>query len=491
MNRSFTRFLILGGAKVLRIPVAMVVIVLLSRGIGPEGVGNWSMIVAVAAFFQSVFLYWTQAQAVRLGREEWLSTNRLSRTWAERWPLIVLALGLSALLIAFRPFSFFERLTGLPSSWWPLPLAYLIGLWCVSEAQCLLQTTGRFTRLASFQLISELIVVIFLLMLLVLSSAASRFLAFAGIIFITTACAALVWVIEFAFSRSWGGTVTMGGTRRMAATSWPVIMSALFGYVSDWGDHLILQQFGGAGDVGKFHSCYLVMTTLMGLAAPVLVVCVPQLVDNLSRNPRAEAVFLRQTVPVVVLFWLLGLIPTLAVIPWLFGVVFGPDFASAIPILLVLCIAVPGAIFSYLYSALFNIQGRMGQSAVIIAIMTVVNMTISFSLVPEFGGLGAAIGTACSYFIYQLLYMINQHVRLSVPIALPGTLFFCAYLFGVLQWFAGESVALRVVLAIASMTAVLLLARALNFSKPGMIASMLPERFLWFGRFMDRILTRA
>mgnify|MGYP003347693866 CR=1 FL=1 len=46
----------LGVAKLLRIPLAVLISALLSRAIGPEGIGKWSMIVAVAAFFQSVFV---------------------------------------------------------------------------------------------------------------------------------------------------------------------------------------------------------------------------------------------------------------------------------------------------------------------------------------------------------------------------------------------------------------------------------------------------
>ena len=125
MNKHVQHFLLLGGGRLFRIPLAILVISLLSRLIGPVGVGQWSMLAAISSLFQLFFLQWTQAPLVRFGREEWLDSKNLSKIWAARWPLIVFSFAFATLLLAFRPFSFFERLTSLPSNLWPLAAIYL------------------------------------------------------------------------------------------------------------------------------------------------------------------------------------------------------------------------------------------------------------------------------------------------------------------------------------------------------------------------------
>ena len=56
MNNDAKHFLLLVGAKLLRVPLAIFVVSLLSRLIGPVGVGRWSMLVAVSNFFHSIFI---------------------------------------------------------------------------------------------------------------------------------------------------------------------------------------------------------------------------------------------------------------------------------------------------------------------------------------------------------------------------------------------------------------------------------------------------
>lgn len=464
---------------------------LLSRAVGPKGVGQWSMIAAVAMFFYSLFIGWTQAQAVRFGRAEWLNSRRLSDTWASRWPLLLFGFALSTFLLAFSPCSFFERLSSLPCSWWPLPLIYLLGLWWLSEAQILLQTTGKFAYLAVLPLIPDILIVAFLSFVLLSAAEDGASVAIIGMVALTTLVAVVVWAIEFVQTRSWGGHLSIDETLRVTSYGLPVAVTGIFGYFSEWGDHLLLQYFHGIEQVGLFQAGYQAMIAMMALAAPLSTIFLPKLVDQLRLDPNAETDYLRRIVPVVSTFWLLAIVPCIAVIPWIFSGIFGEKFQDAQPALLVLCIAVPGAIFSNLYSVLFNIQGRSGQPALFHGAMTVANFVISLGLVPYYGILGAAVGTAISYLLIQLLYMQEQHRYMSVAVTVPALLFLIACIFGIMQCAIGERVLLRLALAIACMGTILFLARRYRITEASLVSGMLPRRLSRLGNLLDRILTKA
>jgi O-antigen/teichoic acid export membrane protein len=229
----------------------------------------------------------------------------------------------------------------------------------------------------------------------------------------------------------------------------------------------------------------------MGLASPVLTLYTPKLAEATRRDARAQAAYAERTVPMLAVFWLLALAPCIALMPWVFRAIFGAPFEPALPAFLVLCIAVPGAILSYPYSALFNVQGRTARAAQIVAAMTIVNIGLSLVLVPPLGGVGAAAGTAASYLLYQLLYMIDQHRHLGVAVRVPFTLFVVATAFGLAQWAASDGPLARAVAAAACMAAVVVVSRRFRLVQPGLVAGMLPPPLRPLARWAERILARA
>ena len=473
----------------LRIPLAILIAALLSRAVGPEGVGQWAMVIAVGVFFHALFLGWTQAQAVRIGRVEWLNHGALSRTWAARWPFVASGLVVAAILLAVQPLSFFERTTQLPVSWWPIALAYLLGTWCVSEAQISMQTTGRFTYLALFPLAQDMASIGLLLYVLAWAPDLGTVRILSGIAALTLVFGGAVWVGEFVSTRSWGGRASSKDVRQIAIYGGPVALAAMMGFLSDWGDHFLLQHFHGPDQVGLFQVGYQAMMAMMALAVPVGLIFLPKLVDQSRHDPRAEEDYVRGTVPAVITFWLLALVPCIAVVPSLFLLVFGPKFHAAQPLLLVLSIAVPGAIFSYVYSVLFNTQGRSVRPALYVGAMAIINLLVSFALVPRMGALGAAAGTAVSYVLVQALYMADQHRHLSMPMGASGGLFLLAIAYGVLQWVAGDGLLIRLGLAIVFISVLVAISRRFRLTRAVVVRQLLPPGLSRVGAFFDRLLS--
>lgn len=485
MKNQLKDYLLLVGAKILRVPLALLVVSLLSRLVGPEGVGQWSMLVAVSTFFHSLFLNWTQAPAVRFGREEWLESNNLSKTWRDRSPFILLGFTLAILLLAFRPFSFFEQLTSLPSSWWTLSLIYLFGLWCLAEVQSLLTITEKFKPLAVLPLFADAIFVSFLFFLIYVSGEEWNESAITGLVTLTALFWGGVWLKEFISTRSWGKQVSINDSIRVLKFGWPMIPTFIIGYSIDWGDHFLLQHFKDAQQVGFFHAGYQVMLAMMALASPLVVIFLPKLIERKGKDLNAEKDFLSRIVPMVATLWLFAIIPSIAIIPWFFELVFGNEFLSALPTFYVLCAAIPGAIFASLLTVLFNAQGRLGRTGWFHAFMFLTNISISIFLIPKWGSLGAAIGTSVSYLFVQGLYIFDQYKYLNLSSTKSTLLFYIACIYGVAQIISGEDVLARLVIAVATMAGLFFIAKKWQTCDGKIVADLLPRQFAWVGRFFD------
>ncbi len=490
MHILLMQFFTVSGLRLLRIPIAMVFLSLLYRIIGPEGVGNWSIIIAVSVFFNSVVFSWMQAQAVRKGRDEWLNRNKLSNTWASRQPLIVVGLIITFLIFLGQPFYFFEKITHLPESFGWLSFAHLIGILLLTEAQIIQQTTGKIARYAAYPVLIDIIIVCFIALLLIVKVEMTSIQIILGVIVLTAVFSGLIWYKEFIASYSWGGVTSDRDIRQIILHCGPVTFAALMGFSSDWCDHFLLQFFHNAKEVGLFQSGYQVMLAMMAMASPIAVIFLPELIDRLRVDPKAVRNYVQVVIPVVALIWLLFIIPCITFMPWMFSFAFGTQFQEAQSTMLILSIAVPGAIFTYLYTIIFNIQGRFMPQALFIGAMALINFIISFALVPTMGSSGAAIGTAVSYLAVQILYIVNQHRYIIISLTAPISLFSVGLFFGVVQLFIGNELICRIVLAILCIFTIVLLGRGFCKIQARAFSTLLPKNIAWIGRLLDLLLIK-
>ena len=154
---------------------------------------------------------------------------------------------------------------------------------------------------------------------------------------------------------------------------------------------------------------------------------------------------------------------------------FGLEFEPAIPILLVLCIALPGSIFSAIYAILFELQGRLGRSSLYAAAMFAVNFIITLGLIVKYGALGAAIGTSISFILVQTLYLLDQHKFLKVPKFKTIILLVFSSLYGLSQWAMGDNLVVRLGGALAGLICLIVLVRNLNLVNKAILIKLFPK----------------
>ena len=488
MQLRIIHFFSLTGGKLLRIPLAVFSASLLARVVGPDGVGQWAMILAVASLFHSSLINWTQSSNIRFGREEWVLQKSLANTWAARWPMIAVGTCLASGLFFFQPFSFLDKFFNLSSSWWPILLMFVFGQWCLFESQSIARVTYKIRRLTLIPIWVDLATISFLSVMLFQFPQTQIEWAFLGMIIVITLVSTITWIIEFRDSYSWGGRSNWEERKKIIKYSWPLLPGLLFACLSNWGDHIILQYFRSAKEVGFFALSYQAMQALMGLASSVSILVLPKLIEKKLSEPDIEQDYLASTSLTIISLWLMTIIPALVFVPWLFSFVFGEEFLEAIPVLLLLCAAVPISIFSAIYAILFEIQGRLGNTAFYNAIMFALNIIISLALVGEFGGIGVAIGTIASYFAIQTLYLLDQHKYFEASKNKTIILLIFSLLYGLTQYFIGENLLFRLWGALGGLVCVISLIRHFHMVDKTILTNLLSGKFIRFRSFFCRLL---
>lgn len=492
MSLQVRHFGALVGGKLARILFALASMFLLARLLGPNGVGQWAMLLSIVTLLHTVLLGWTQGANVRFGREEWMLQNGLSQTWAARIPVVTLGILVATLLLIWQPFSFVNRYSGLSPDWWPLLLLHFFGLWWLAETQSLFRITGKITQLAAIPIGVDFLVILFLAFLFLFQNRVEAIWVMVGMVVIPAIVWGGGWIFESHYVGSWRGGIawTCTGSMQTIKYGWPLVPGLFFAYFSNWGDHIILQHFKSSVEIGLFDAGYQVMVALTGIASPIAILLLPKLIDKKHRDPHVEYDYLVRIVPTIATLWIMLTIFGLTIIPWIFLVVFGVAFQPALPVLLILCSVVPGAGILALYAVLFELQSRLHRATWYAALMCIVNIIISYSLVPKLGGVGAAIGTLTSYYTIQFLYVTDQHEHCGVPRRKIYTILVLNIVCGLMQYFAGEEVAVRIGVAWLELIGFTFLVRSCNLIDREILEGLLQNKWPRFCENIVNLLTQ-
>ncbi len=432
--------------------LAVVVTTLVGRVLGATALGQWSLLVAAGTLLHTILLNWTHAATVRYGHEEWVRTGRFDKTVNARLLLLAgMAAASYAVLFVLPPQWLSNWFATDPSQSWMIVL-FALSAWLAAEAQATLQATDRIFWQAAVAPA-----------LAVLSSLALALVFLAGSRSLGAAVAAVTAMPILGWGAVWVAVIatTVSAPRFALPELWrhvrfgaPLLPIFLLGYVSDWGDHVLLSRFSSAEQVGFFAVSYQVMVAALAANSVLTTVLLPRLIAQEVERPGAMRRYVAEEVPTFYSLWMIGTVWVIAVLPGTVRSLMGERFDDSIAPLVILLVVIPSSVVTSLYTVLFNVQKRMASLMVYVFLMTVTNVSVSFALIPEFGAVGAAVGTVLSHALSQACYVWDQHRSLSVPAARVWMLWTAGLVLGVMQLVVGEDVGGRLAWALVA-TAVL------------------------------------
>jgi O-antigen/teichoic acid export membrane protein len=349
---------------------------------------------------------------------------------------------------------------------------------------------GRFDRLAIVPVVAAALTTIFLAVLYGLSPHAVV-VALTGMVAVPAVVWGVTWWREF---RGTGAGLVRPDRAVLLETArygWPAVPAFLVGYASDWGDHLLLQAWFSAREVGLFQSAYQAMSASIALAAPMTTLLLPRLIDTHAADPESTRSFVTRVFPTVATLWAIGILPVLALLPALYSLLMGARFADGEPMLSLLLVAVPGAVVLQLYTVLFSVQGRLGRAALYVAVMAGADLLLTVLLLPILGPRAAAAGTAASYVISQSLYIADQHRHLRVSAARILPVFVCMVTVAAAQAAVGGEPGPRVAVTLAGLAVLVWIVRRERIVEDEVVRTVLSGPLRRAGEYSVRVLGAA
>uniref|UniRef100_B8HUJ1 Polysaccharide biosynthesis protein n=1 Tax=Cyanothece sp. (strain PCC 7425 / ATCC 29141) TaxID=395961 RepID=B8HUJ1_CYAP4 len=186
-------------------------------------------------------------------------------------------------------------------------------------------------------------------------------------------------------------------------------LAALFSFLVLKFDILMIQHFKGAEQVGIYSIAITLVDKIYILPAAFGSILFPKLSSLSNKDEKLN--FLGKTLfPLIVAMVFAGLLLGFLAHP-IIRLLYGEDFLPAVPVLIAL---LPGVICLGINSVLMNYFASIGMPPITVyspLIATIINVIINTFLIPHFGIIGAALSSTISYSIMLVLSLAYLKIK--------------------------------------------------------------------------------
>lgn len=389
--------------------IGLVNMAILARVLTTEEMGVYSLFLMVVNLVLILGLNWSDASIVRHGKEEFVQTGRINRSfWARLMlfvPVIVVA---SLIMLAFRkPIAAYIGIA-------PWMIVLVISLFLVNGLvkymMKMLQSINLMGRSAYINLFQKLFYLIGLAVLFFGYAEAS---VLAVVIFFNLSFLLVLAynLLLFDFSVIRPLIFDKEQFRKIWSYSWPQLIGFGGLYIINYIDLYVIRRYMELSDVGVYSIAYSGFSIICGFIMLINTLFLPVIVEyRTKRWHRRIRSYMRKLPLFAVLFAGAAILGTLIsgfVIPLLFS----EKYADAVPSFNILLIASIFYFISIYLLPVVNAFDLIIYSQVFNIIKSIVNIIGDFVLVPAMGIAGAAYGTLISYAVGAVLSIMLVYIK--------------------------------------------------------------------------------
>ena len=386
----------------------------LTRVLGPEGYGGVVALIAASQTAQ-IFVGWTNLALARLGVEEYVTTGKIDKAL---WSKTAVSLGNVLLLLVLVPFwlSPLSVWLKIPSEIFPLVIFHFVVTTFGLQIQHALQAVKLLKLQSFFQLIERIIT--FVLFVTLFFSNRLTITSALLVYTISNLVTGLLgfWKISPFFSKNL--IPDYEWVKKIIFFSLPLFPLSILGFLSaNYLDVIFISSFLTIKDVGIYSTAYQFVGLATNFTTVANLLLMPMFV-SLQSNQKESAIeiYLRQILPVIVIFW--GLYCALLAVfgQYFLPLFFGEKFQEASPISYVLLsAAILNSPTLMGYSPLAIAKSMTRQLLVISLGTSFTNVLFNFLLIPRYGLIGCAWATVISAIVFSLLSMFVVHQGEKIP----------------------------------------------------------------------------
>lgn len=385
----------LSAEPVFRLASGLVILLVVARQLGPEAFGTFSYAMALIAIFQA-FARFGQEGAIM--RRVGLEPDSAPATFASS---MVLTFGMSlvAALACIGFLAFGWSAGGNLAAVAPF-IALAVLVMPGEVAFGILKVREKVGQAVTLRMVVAIAALAGLVWLAIRGAGADDFIVLRVVEIVAGALVLLVlaWMLVRG-----NGPLAISGTRlrQLAADGLPLLANGLLAVAMLRIDQLMIAPLAGGEELGRYGVAVRVAEMGNFLPAALSGALFAAASRNVGEETGSEAYFQRffdlYVLCGIALALVLGLAGWLLLVP-----VLGGAYAASLPMMLVLLASTPLFFANSAFAMLRNLRGWLWNGVALTAAALVANVAANFVLIPQLGGLGAAIATVLSLAIVGL-----------------------------------------------------------------------------------------
>lgn len=385
---------------------------LATRLMGAEGYGRVAAVIAATQLVMQIALNWTAHSVTRFGCEEFVKTQKISKSF---WTRLLILIPNLLLILFTSPFwlPYLASWLKISSEAQPLVLLYLLASVFWLHLQHTLQGV-KLQRLQSILMATERILTILVLLFFVMIGKITPFtLIMSYLISAVTVSLTALWYLRLLIFPFSGLDKTL--IKGMLKFSLPLLPSGLAGYLmGNYLDALFITHYLSIADLGRYSVAYLIVGTFLQLPTLGSFLLLPLFI-SLQNDGRKNGIerYLKEVCPLMVLGWSLGCILSAAICSHLLPLVFGPSYQDVSRLMwpMMATAAMTGPVLLG-FGAVANAWLATYISFIATATQGVINVVLNIVLIPHFGLIGCAWAStiACCVCLIVWAYFISKRV---------------------------------------------------------------------------------
>lgn len=219
------------------------------------------------------------------------------------------------------------------------------------------------------------------------------------------------------WSFSWARARTMLGEGAM------IFVGSIFAVIYLKIDQVMLRAMQGPEAVGVYSIASLLSEALYFIPAAIVGTAFPRLVQLNAGNPEAFAERLQDVFDILAAAALIVLVGLFALGPLSIDLAMGPSYSAAVPIFLIHVLSLPFIFLRQGFSRWVIIKNMARFSMITQGAGALLNVGLNLALIPQFGGMGAAVATLLSYAAASYFALLISPVTRPIFRMMTSSLF--------------------------------------------------------------------
>jgi O-antigen/teichoic acid export membrane protein len=394
---------------------------MITRTLGPEKFGYFTIFLATAQLFFCIFANWTRNSIIRFGSEAFAKEKDLGVIIGSQ-AIITFASFLLAITILFLMKNYLQGILGLGENSYLWVIMYLTAYILSDFILQFLRAIHRI-RLYAAALFSRQVILVTLFGLLFTILRCSPYVS--KIIALETVSYLFIFTFFFCFTfsrRRFFQVFSYSNKKiiEMLDFSWPVLIIVFLSYILLWADIWMIKFFLTYRAVGEYGAANRLMQLISNVIMPLSIVGFPLMVSLRSiGKDSAISAFAAKIVPQLCFFWSFVVLILLFSTKSIIHLLFGEKFISSIFTFQVLLAGVSFQILPVLYTSILQAYDWTKRMALIVVVSVIINLLLDFILIPRLGIIGAAVSKAFAFIICGILYTHSAFGCLKIKRANP------------------------------------------------------------------------